>query len=215
MQAREQLQHLTTADKTEPMETERFLPQSGICLDPMEECDNYYEAGATLKYFDGLTNKFTHSADISTNKCLGNLRVDASTPRCIVLRNDVDALVWQPRLSGELPTWRHESTFNAFGYVLAGKTSAKMTAFAPDSSYVAFCESKRRLHIYRQNWPLADSNVLTNRKEGKRIKKISTQQTAVLDSNNPIHGIHASNEMLFVLTSGELFVLKMACDQAA
>lgn len=51
------------------------------------------------------------------------------------LRNDVDALLWQPRgcensereEEGEEVNYTHTATYDAFGYVRASKTSAKFT----------------------------------------------------------------------------------------
>lgn len=93
------------------------------------------------------------------------------------------------------------------GYVQASKQDKKFATCAPDFSYAALGECLRRAFIYRQPSPV--ETVLFNRKQGRQVGEVAKQQVASLDSDKPILGFRASNERLFILTSSNLFVLKV------
>lgn len=93
------------------------------------------------------------------------------------------------------------------GYVQASKRDKKFFACAPNYSYAALCECLRRVFIYRQPTPM--STVLYNRKEGRQVGQVAKQQVASLETNDPIVGFQATNERLFVLTTRNLFLIKV------
>lgn len=93
------------------------------------------------------------------------------------------------------------------GYVQASKRDKKFFACAPNYSYAALCECLRRVFIYRQPTPM--STVLYNRKEGRQVGQVAKQQVASLETNDPILGFQATNERLFVLTTKNLFLIKV------
>lgn len=93
------------------------------------------------------------------------------------------------------------------GYVQASKRDKKFFACSPNSSYAALCECLRRVFIYRQPAPM--STVLYNRKEGRHVGQVAKQQVASLETNDPILGFQATNERLFVLTTKNLFLIKV------
>lgn len=93
------------------------------------------------------------------------------------------------------------------GYVQASKRDKKFATCAPNFSYASLGECLRRAFIYRQ--PAAVETVLFNRKQGRQVGQVAKQQVASLDSDEPILGFRATNERLYVLTSGRLFVLKV------
>ena len=213
----EQLKHLTTevANTDEPMDTAQNLFNNN----QLEECDDYFRSGASLKYFDAASNAFTHYVDLSRVKWLFNTRSSsAGESPALVLRHDVDAVVWQPIAPQETINsdrlWRHQATYNALGYVHASKQNLKFTVSAPNSSYAAMCECQHRVYIYRQPSPLVNAS-LKNRVLGKQVAKIMKQQVAVLDSNVDICGMCASNDRLYVLTATEMYVFKTASDVGA
>ncbi|EGW09202.1 NudC domain-containing protein 1 [Cricetulus griseus] len=92
-------------------------------------------------------------------------------------------------------------------YVQASKRDKKFFACAPNYSYAALCECLRRVFIYRQPTPM--STVLYNRKEGRHVGQVAKQQVASLETNDPILGFQATNERLFVLTTKNLFLIKV------
>lgn len=98
------------------------------------------------------------------------------------------------------------SYFSA-GYVQASKRDKKFFACSPNYSYAALCECLRRVFIYRQPTPM--STVLYNRKEGRQVGQVAKQQVASLETNDPILGFQATNERLFVLTTKNLFLIKV------
>lgn len=93
------------------------------------------------------------------------------------------------------------------GYVQASKQDKKFATCAPNFSFASLCECLRRAFIYRQPSPV--DTVLVNRKQGRQVGQVAKQQVVSLDSDRPILGFRASNERLFILTSTNLFVLKV------
>ncbi|XP_072459371.1 nudC domain-containing protein 1 isoform X2 [Notamacropus eugenii] len=176
----------------------------------LEECDIFFEESSSLCRFDGSTLKTTHVVNLGSNQYLFSALVDPKEMPCFCLRHDVDALLWQPHSSQQDEMWEHIATFNALGYVQASKRDKKFFACAPNYSYAALCECLRRVFIYRQ--PTAMSTVLYNRKEGRQVGQVAKQQVASLESNDPILGFQATNERLFVLTTKNLFLIKVNTD---
>ncbi|XP_054564343.1 nudC domain-containing protein 1 isoform X3 [Eptesicus fuscus] len=173
----------------------------------LEECDIFFEESSSLCRFDGNTLKTTHVVNLGSNQYLFSVIVDPKEMPCFCLRHDVDALLWQPHSSKQDEMWEHIATFNALGYVQASKRDKKFFACAPNYSYAALCECLRRVFIYRQPTPM--STVLYNRKEGRQVGQVAKQQVASLETNDPIVGFQATNERLFVLTTRNLFLIKV------
>ncbi|XP_006892394.1 PREDICTED: nudC domain-containing protein 1 [Elephantulus edwardii] len=173
----------------------------------LEECDLFFEESSSLCRFDGNTLKTTHVVNLGSNQYLFSVVVDPKEMPCFCLRHDVDALLWQPHSSKPDDMWEHIATFNALGYVQASKRDKKFFACAPNASYAALCECLRRVFIYRQPAPM--STVLYNRKEGRQVGQVAKQQVASLETSEPILGFQATNERLFVLTTKNLFLIKI------
>lgn len=93
------------------------------------------------------------------------------------------------------------------GYVQASKRDKKFATCAPNFSYAALAECIKRVFIYRQ--PSAVDTVLFNRKQGRQIGQIAKQQVANVESNDPVLGFQATNERLFILTTKNIFILKV------
>ncbi|XP_002127496.2 nudC domain-containing protein 1 [Ciona intestinalis] len=202
------LEHLTS-DTLESGE-----PQGQIYSgDQLEECDSYYNSSAALVCFNATAEAVTKSADISSTKWLFNAVLDPSRPAAFVLRHDVDAIVWQPSVTGNNTSWHHLATFNALGYVHASKNNLKFCSCAPDTSYAALCDCQRRIYIYRQ--PTALSSPLRNRMSGEVVGNIATQQVTTLDNNADILGFCTSNSRMFVLMQNELVIFKVSSDVGA
>jgi hypothetical protein len=74
-----------------------------------------------------------------------------------------------------------------------------------DMSYVAVCEASHHIYIYRQPVPIATE--FRNRHTGQHIARVARQQLVNLDSNSEVLGVHASCNMLYVLTMDTLYAL--------
>ncbi|XP_038197688.1 nudC domain-containing protein 1 isoform X2 [Arvicola amphibius] len=199
----ERLMHLTS-DELNPNPDKEKPPCNA---QELEECDIFFEESSSLCRFDGNTLKTTHVVNLGSNQYLFSVTVDPKEMPCFCLRHDVDALLWQPHCSKQDDMWEHIATFNALGYVQASKRDKKFFACSPNSSYAALCECLRRVFIYRQPAPM--STVLYNRKEGRHVGQVAKQQVASLETNDPILGFQATNERLFVLTTKNLFLIKV------
>ncbi|XP_017310548.1 nudC domain-containing protein 1 [Ictalurus punctatus] len=173
----------------------------------LEDCDGFPDDSSTLMRFDGATLNPTHVVNLGSHQYLFTVDINPSEMPAFCLRHDVDALLWQPRPEQPDALWEHIATFNALGYVQASKRDKKFATCAPNFSYAALAECLRRVFIYRQ--PSAVDTVLFNRKQGRQIGQIAKQQVASLESNDPVLGFRATNERLFILTSKNMFILKV------
>ncbi|XP_008056824.1 nudC domain-containing protein 1 isoform X1 [Carlito syrichta] len=199
----ERLMHLTSEELNPNPDKEK--PPCNA--QELEECDIFFEESSSLCRFDAKTLKSTHVVNLGSNQYLFSVTVDPKEMPCFCLRHDVDALIWQPHSSKQDDMWEHIATFNALGYVQASKRDKKFFACAPNYSYAALCECLRRVFIYRQPAPVP--TVLYNRKEGRQVGQVAKQQVASLETNDPILGFQATNERLFVLTTKNLFLIKV------
>ncbi|XP_072322971.1 nudC domain-containing protein 1 [Scyliorhinus torazame] len=177
----------------------------------LEECDRFPDDSASLTRFDANSLKATHVVNLSSHQYLFTAVVDPAEMPCLCLRHDVDALLWQPHTQQE-NMWEHIGTFNALGYVQASKRERKFSTCAPNYSYAALCECFRRVFIYRQPSPV--QTVLYNRKEARHVGQVAKQQVASLETNDPVLGLQATNERLFVLTTKNLFIIKVNVDNS-
>lgn len=199
----ERLTHLTSDDLNGSADRDKPACNS----QELEDCDGFPEDSFSLTRFDEETLRPTQVVNLGGHQYLFTVDADPSQMPCLCLRHDVDALVWQPRPERPGDLWEHIATFNALGYVQASKRDKKFSTCAPDFSYAALGECLRRAFIYRQPSPV--ETVLFNRKQGRQVGQVAKQQVASLDTDRPILGFRASNERLFVLTSSNLFVLKV------
>lgn len=199
----QRLTHLTSEDLNSGGDVDKPPCNS----QELEDCDGFPDDGSSLTHFDGQSLKPTQVVNLGSHQYLFTVDVDPAEMPCLCLRHDVDALVWQPRPNQQGDMWEHVATFNALGYVQASKRDKKFATCAPNFSYATLGECLRRVFIYRQPSPI--DTVLFNRKQGRQVGQVAKQQVASLDSNDPVLGFRATNERLFVLTSNNLFVLKI------
>nr|XP_006635701.1 PREDICTED: nudC domain-containing protein 1 [Lepisosteus oculatus] len=203
----ERLTHLTSED----LATDPGKDKPPCNAQELEDCDIFPEDSSSLTRFDGSSLKATHVVNLGSHQYLFTVDVSPSEMPCFCLRHDVDALLWQPHANEQDNMWEHAATFNALGYVQASKRDKKFSTCAPNYSYAALCECLRRVFIYRQPSPV--STVLYNRKQGRQVGQVAKQQVASLDSSDTVLGFRATNERLFVLTSKNLFVIKVNNEQ--
>ncbi|XP_056154660.1 nudC domain-containing protein 1 [Lampris incognitus] len=199
----DRLTHLTSEDLNANIDKDKPPCNS----QELEDCDGFPEDSSSLTHFDGESLKPTQVVNLGSHQFLFTVDVNPSEMPCLCLRHDVDALVWQPRPDQPSDMWEHVATFNALGYVQASKRDKKFATCAPNFSYATLAECLRRAFIYRQPSPV--DTVLFNRKQGRQVEQVAKQQVASLDSIEPILGFRATNERLFILTSNNLFVLKV------
>ncbi|XP_054873673.1 nudC domain-containing protein 1 [Amphiprion ocellaris] len=199
----ERLTHLTSEDLNGNGDRDKPPCNS----QELEDCDGFPEDSSSLTHFDEASLKPTQVVNLGSHQYLFTVDVDPSEMPCLCLRHDVDALVWQPRPEQPGNMWEHVATFNALGYVQASKRDKKFATCAPNFSYASLCECLRRAFIYRQPSPV--ETVLFNRKQGRQVGQVAKQQVASLDSDKPILGFRATNERLYILSSSNLFVLKV------
>ena len=79
------------------------------------------------------------------------LRVEAkiNCKKAIALRHDVDACLWSSNSSDERVPLGHVATFDAVGYIHAGKQNLAFINAPPNNGYVCICEQKRRILLYK------------------------------------------------------------------
>uniref|UniRef100_A0A2M4BI79 NudC domain-containing protein 1 n=1 Tax=Anopheles marajoara TaxID=58244 RepID=A0A2M4BI79_9DIPT len=189
-------------------------------LDAMlEECD-FGEAEGEEQYFtlerlDRQTHRATDRASLGSQPPLFAMRLQPGAPTAIVVRQNVDACVWQPVQPVSSATgsssWnlRHEGTLHTFGYVQASKRQQKYLAAAPDLGYAAICESERMVSIYRLNY--STSGVL-RRRHGPQVS-VGQQHLIFLEDTSEILGICCENEAIVLLLEGALVTLQLTIEE--
>ena len=65
------------------------------------------------------------------------------------MRNDVDCCLWSAEMSDEKNAMQHAATFDALGYIHAGRNEIAFVQSPPNHSYAVLVEHKRRAMIYR------------------------------------------------------------------
>lgn len=142
---------------------------SGFNPGQLEECDDE-DVSSRLVRIPLLSHSPSHTVMLSGHQWIGGSRPPPPGPPALLLRHDVDALVWQPTApkSAEKDTspWEmsHLSTFPGFGYVQASKTSRKWVVTPAGFKWVAVVEGQQHIYLYYQPQPLETQ--LTNRKSG-------------------------------------------------
>jgi hypothetical protein len=166
-----------------------------------------------------------------------NLNLEKDKAPAFCLRNDVDGCVWQPESLLEGDTWacNHVGTFLAFGYIQASKEQKKFTNSPPgnqiprlsflniphyndillissisDMSYIAITDVTGHVMIYRKG--IAVLGALRNRKTGRKVNEIATQQLINLHITGQVLGAVAEDKFLYVLTSDKLHALHIQTD---
>ncbi|XP_052873775.1 nudC domain-containing protein 1 [Anopheles cruzii] len=188
---------------------------------PLEECD-FGEADGEEQYFTleriaRDTCRVTNRVSLGTGPPLFSVRMRPAAPEALVLRYDVDALLWQPQappttgwtVEGDEWNLLHEGTLQAFGYVQASKRRQKYLACAPDLRYAVICESERLLFIYRSSHH--GSSQLRQR-NGPQVS-IGQQHLVSLDDGSEIIGICCENEAILLLTEKSFFTVQLEIEE--
>lgn len=144
-----------------------------------------------------------HRVQLGSYEPLFSTRISADLPKAIVVRSDVDALIWQPNT---LPTenWNltHEGTLQALAYVQASKQHRKFTQCSPDMRYSVICEGKRHVFFYK----MVEGSGL-RRRNGPSIS-YGKQRVVTLDLNDEILGMLVANTCTILLTEKTILCLQ-------
>jgi len=142
--------------------------------------------------FSPSENCWTHKASLSANQILFWTHLNGNE-KCLATRNDVDGCLWSPNGNGQKTPMEHVATFDALGYIYAGKREIAFIQSPPNHSYSILVEHRRRAMIYRfvreHSFFVRDfhfliifrkacalNSSLRNRTSGKRIETIGRQQ---------------------------------------
>lgn len=135
-------------------------------------------------------------------KWLYNTPAYGNNPRSFCLARDVDGLLFSPTQDTNEP-FKHETTFNALGYVQASKQKRRFMCSPPDHSYVAIADVEQHIYVYKK--PEAVATDLRNRKTGQSVKSTAVMQVIKLPRQDTIHGVAALNKSLYVITRRHLY----------
>nr|CAH7713262.1 unnamed protein product [Callosobruchus chinensis] len=201
-EAHDKLSHLCGDNEAAPQTGTTFNSQQ------IEECDFETDKSGSFERFCGKTNAATHKVNLGSHQVLVTCTLDHTLPAAIGIRHDVDVCIWQPKRADGNFEISHEGTLLAFGYVQASKQNRKFIACPPDLSYSVICESTRHLFIYRQDRSITDTE-LRNRSTGRRVHSVAEQQVLNIPADEEILGVHATNNVLFLLLEKSIVALKM------
>lgn len=157
---------------------------------------------------DTTTFTVTHKLNLGSNRPLFTLNQRPGALPAIVIRSDVDALIWTPKFSPANPSdWslNHEATLNAFGYVQASKQQKKYIQCSPNAEYAIICEPHRHVFIYKMN----NNSAVGLKKRGGGKVTIGQQKLFSMEEQDEILGIVVEDEITILLTEKYIFVLQI------
>lgn len=190
----ERLKHLTSSEE------EAAYADYG----EMEDCD-LSETDFHLVVLNGVTYKEENFSNITGHQFL--FKVDTAEECRLVLRHDVDGIVWAPRSTGKTFDMEHVATFNAFGYVSASKQDRQYVVAGPSLKYVALIDN--RSHVYIYGTPTSpEGGELKNRKTGE-VQNVAKQHLVRLEECAKIIGAAACDECIFVLGEDCLYAVEV------
>ncbi|CBY38929.1 unnamed protein product [Oikopleura dioica] len=193
-QVKGRLGHLTT-ESAIPEEAEK----PGVDCNQYEDIDRETEFERSIfRFKDG---DWTHKASLSANLPLF-WNFITPTEKAIAMRHDVDACLWSSNSSDERVPLGHVGTFDAVGYIHAGKQNLAFINAPPNNGYVCICEQKRRILLYKHE------NLETNlrhRGSGRKVNEIGRQQVVKIDDDEAFLGLQCNDDALYLLTKNSLW----------
>lgn len=193
-QVKGRLGHLTT-ESTMPEEAEK----PGVDCNQYEDIDRETEFERSIfRFKDG---DWSHKASLSANLPLF-WNFITPTEKAIALRHDVDACLWSSNSSDERVPLGHVATFDAVGYIHAGKQNLAFINAPPNNGYVCICEQKRRILLYKHE------NLETNlrhRGSGRKVNEIGRQQVVKIDDEEAFLGLQCNDDALYLLTKNSFW----------
>ncbi|CAH8457542.1 unnamed protein product [Schistosoma turkestanicum] len=200
---------------------------------PMSEDD----IDLILQRFNHETLKCTHQVYLSGHQWLFKVRCATWKPNAthaFCIRHDVDGIVWLPLCQSSLKNtrsaedpciWRHVSTLQAFGYVLASKRESRFVSSPVlcdgcPLKFVAVADSTRRIYIYCQPLPndskdteLRRRSTVDSSSTGKQqIIHVASQHVVTLPTNDPIIGFATTDKpypSILVCTQSTFYLLSL------
>lgn len=157
---------------------------------------------------DTTTFTVTHKLNLGSNRPLFALNQRPGALPAIVIRSDVDALIWVPKYSVANPsdwTLKHEATLNAFGYVQASKQQKKYMQCSPNADYAIICEPCRHVFMYKMN----NSSAIGLKKRSGGKVSIGQQKLFSMEEQDEIVGLVVEDEITVLLTEKYIFVLQI------
>ena len=151
----------------------------------------------------------TFSSNISGQNLLFSL--DNSGVLC--LQSDVDGFLYEISSNASTLSAKHIATLNAISYVINGKPNLQFKSCSPNFEICVLIDRRIRAYVYHQNSNVAgDAGALRNRKLGRNVSTISTQQLVTLPQDlakEDIVGMRVVNDRFYVLTTSSLLVFKV------
>lgn len=199
------------SDKTDDEPEVQRYGLTSVLQSEMEDCDmdiNDMDNDYNLLRIDTSTFTVTHKLNLGSNRPLFGLNQRPGALPAIVLRSDVDALIWVPKCTPSNPSdWslNHEATLNAFGYVQASKQQKKYIQCSPNADYAIICEPHRHVFIYKMN----NNSAIGLKKRGGGKVTIGQQKLFSMEEQDEILGMVVENEITILLTEKYIFVLQI------
>ena len=112
----------------------------------------------------------------------------------LCIRDDVDGIVWQTSALVE-ENWKHVTTFDAFGYVLASKQQHKFVNCTPNFSHAFITDCTSHVYVY----------------EGRQGSQSTHKQYVIsLDTDSySVLGYEVTNDRLYILTNKKLYTISL------
>ncbi|KAI9143231.1 hypothetical protein BKA69DRAFT_1037039 [Paraphysoderma sedebokerense] len=119
-----------------------------------EDIDFDYDSIVLQRFqYDKVASSFPSS---SLQFLCSTFTSSPSSPPGVVLRYDVDAVVFTPIYNSDQTfSLKHTGTINALGFVQASKRDKRFLTVTSDNQYAVLCETRKHVYLYRQ---IYDSN---------------------------------------------------------
>lgn len=182
----------------------------------MEECDfdiNELDKENYLSRLVWSSEEISHKVYLGTSAPLFEVNLHPGLPNAVALKHDVDACIWlQTHNSTKSSDWTmsHETTIDAFSYVLASKQQKKFVGCSPNASYVVICEPERHVFIYKQTYDGAGN--LRNRTTGTPVN-IGQQKLVTLENTGEVIGMAVENDVTLLLTSQFIICIQLKIEE--
>jgi len=119
---------------------------------------------SVLSWINGDSDQVDKTANMSFRQILFTQQLDYNLPITLCVREDVDGILYD----FTHPPIKHKYTFDAFGYIQAGKASRRFTLCSPDGSMAAVVDKRNHAYIYYKG-SNALGSTLTNTKDRKKV----------------------------------------------
>uniref|UniRef100_A0A915JVW7 NudC domain-containing protein 1 n=1 Tax=Romanomermis culicivorax TaxID=13658 RepID=A0A915JVW7_ROMCU len=194
-----------------------FTSRPAFNAEDIEECDMGCMDSLSFNWLDANEHKIIHSVDLGGHQWLFSAKYeDPSAAPSICLRYDVDGILWRAPSDpfADSPSFSaHFLTFDAFGYVVAGKEARRLVGCSPRAVYCAIADSHRNIYVYWRPNKL-QGQMLKNRKTGQNVQTVCKQNLLTVDAGDQeILGMITLDDHLLILTDSQLTVFVMSASE--